>query len=118
MKTIEEIRDYLIQFAKEREWEQFHNPKNLSMALSVEVSELLEHFQWLSFDECKQLDDERKNKVAHEIADVQMYLILLANKLDINIIEAVRDKAVINEKHYPVSKVKGSAAKYSTYKAE
>ena len=115
MKNFHEIRDYLRKFARDRDWEQFHSPKNLAMALSVEVAELLEHFQWLTEAQSKALDAETRAKVVDEIADVQLYLIRLADQLDVDILEAIENKTRKNEEKYPVDKVKGSAKKYSDY---
>ncbi len=115
MKTLDDIRQRAAHFASERDWQQFHTPKNLAMALSVEVAELLEHFQWLSAAQSSELDAQTRQAVAHEIADVQLYLVRLADELDIDIIQAVEHKAELNEKKYPVAKVKGSAKKYTEY---
>lgn len=117
MKSLEELRRYLIAFAEARDWDKFHNPKNLCMALSVEVAELSEHFQWLSADESAHLNDERREQVAAELADVQMYLILLANKLNINLLEAASHKARVNEERYPAELVRGKADKYTAYQS-
>ncbi len=115
MQTFEEIKAYLRQFAKDRDWEKFHSPKNLSMALSVEAAELLEHFQWLTEAQSEQLDEELKQKVAEEIADIQLYLIRLADRLNIDLAEAIKHKSKINEKNYPVDKAYGSAKKHRDY---
>ena len=111
MQTFDEIKLYLRKFAEDRDWLKFHSPKNLAMALSVEVAELLEHFQWLSEEQSRHLDAAQKQEVAEEIADVQLYLIRLADRLDIDIITAVNDKTKVNEKRFVVDKVKGSATK-------
>ena len=115
MQSLIELRDRLRQFAADRDWNQFHSPKNIAMALSVEVSELLEHFQWLTEEQSKNLDAETKAKVADEIADVQNYLVRLADKLDIDILTAAEIKFAKNEKKYPAELVKGSAKKYTDY---
>lgn len=88
-------------FARERDWEQFHSPKNLAMALSVEVAELVEHFQWLT--EAQSLSQERVDRaaVAAEIADIQIYLVMLADKLDVDIAGAVDEKIQTNARKYP-----------------
>lgn len=111
MKSFEEIKMYLRKFAEDRDWVQFHSPKNLSMALSVEVAELVEHFQWLTEAQSLALDAETKQKVAEEIADVQLYLVRLADRLNIDIPEAVQQKTRANELRFAVEKVKGSARK-------
>ena len=112
---IDEIRAKLAQFAKDRDWDQFHSPKNLSMALSVEVSELMEHFQWLTEQQSKELNGEVIEVISQEIADVQIYLLMLAEKLNINIFDSVVDKIEKNEAKYPAEKVKGKSQKYSHY---
>jgi len=118
MNGLEALRDRLREFAKERDWDQFHSPKNLAMALSVEVAELLEHFQWLTQDESKTLDGKTQAAVADEIADVQVYLIRLADKLGVDILASVENKMKKNEAKYPADKVRGSSKKYSEYRNE
>ena len=118
MQDLNQLQAYLRQFAKDRDWDQFHSPKNLSMALSVEVSELLENFQWLTEEQSHTLDEQQRAAVVDEIADVQMYLARLADKLDINIGEAIEQKIVKNEAKYPAEKVKGSSKKYTAYGKE
>ena len=115
MQDLNQLQAYLRQFAKDRDWDQFHSPKNLSMALSVEVSELLENFQWLTEEQSYTLDQQQRSAVADEIADVQIYLARLADKLDINIGKAIEQKIVKNEAKYPAEKVKGSSKKYTEY---
>ena len=103
----------LREFAKERDWDQFHSPKNLAVAMSVEVGEVLEHFQWLSETQSQALTPETRERVRLELADVLLYLIRLADKLDIDLLAAGRDKLAINAKKYPVALAKGSAKKYT-----
>jgi len=109
------LRIKLRKFSKKRDWDKFHSPKNLSMALAVETSELLEHFQWLSERESRRLDHESLRAVEQEIADVQIYLVRLADKLGIDIGSAVVRKMRVNEARYPAATVKGKAKKYSHY---
>jgi len=109
------MRDYLRDFAEKRDWTQFHSPKNLAMALAVEAAELMEHFQWLGEAESAALEPERLAAVADEIADVQLYLIRLADRLNIDIPQAVASKTQKNEEKYPVEKVRGSSRKYTEY---
>ncbi len=109
MNSLDEIKHYLRQFAKERDWEKFHSPKNLSMALSVEVAELVEHFQWLSEKESSELNAEKKQAVAEEIADIQLYLLRLADQLDIDVLDVVKAKTKKNEQRFPPEKVRGRA---------
>ena len=107
------LRDALRQFADERDWDQFHSPKNLAAALSVEAAELLERFQWLTEDQSRRLPPAELAKVREEMADVLNYLVRLADKLDVDLLEAARDKIGINAQKYPVEKSRGSARKYS-----
>ena len=115
MQDLNQLQEYLRQFAKERDWDKFHSPKNLAMALSVEVSELLENFQWLTEEQSYTLDDKQREAVIDEIADVQIYLARLADKLNIDIGDAIAQKTVKNEAKYPADKVKGSSKKYTEY---
>ena len=106
------IKD-LRAFAKERDWEQFHSPKNLSMALSVEVAEIVEIFQWLTQEESRNLNFEKRERVKEEIGDVMIFLANLADKLDIDPMEAAKEKLKINRTKYPADLVKGKANKYT-----
>ena len=116
MSDLEQIRKRLQTFATDRDWAQFHSPKNLVMALSVEVAELMEHFQWLTEDESTKLSNSKLEEITDEIADVQLYLIQLADKLGVNILDAANKKIAKNEAKYPAEKVKGSSRKYTEYK--
>ena len=113
--TIDALRDKLRQFADERDWDQFHSPKNLAMALSVEAAELLEHFQWLSDAESAILTQEKCAKIREELADVLLYLIRLADKLHIDLATAAADKLGVNAQKYPVQKARGSNKKYTEF---
>jgi NTP pyrophosphatase (non-canonical NTP hydrolase) len=117
MSEFSEIRDKARQFALDRDWDQFHSPKNLTMALSSEVAELIELFQWLSEEQSRNLSAEQKQAAAHEIADVQIYLIRLADKLGVDIPGAVSEKMAINEQRYPAEQARGSAKKYTAYQS-
>ena len=110
---IDKLRSQLAQFANERDWDQFHNPKNLAMALVAEAGELVEHFQWLSPQQAANLSAETKAEVALEIADVLLFLLRLADKLDIDPIAAAERKILLNAEKYPVEKSKGIATKYN-----
>lgn len=112
MESFTTLTRYLRRFADERDWNQFHSPKNLVMALSVETAELMEHFQWLTEEESRALDPEQLDAVADEIADVQLYLVRLADQLRIDLPQALRCKAAKNEIKYPADMVKGSAKKF------
>jgi dCTP diphosphatase len=111
--VLEDLRLALRHFAAERDWDQFHSPKNLAMALSVEAAELLEHFQWLSDAESSALNPETRSKVSEELADVLLYLVRLADKLDIDLAVAAREKLKVNAAKYPPEKARGSNKKYS-----
>lgn len=113
--SIEALNERLLQFARTRDWEQFHSPKNLSMALSGEAGELLEHFQWLTEEQSQHLSDEKRKAVAHEMADILIYLVRLSERLDIDLLEAAYEKVAINEKRYPAEKVKGDARRAEEY---
>lgn len=110
-----ELAERLRRFTAERDWEQFHSPKNLAMALAAETGELLEHFQWLTEAQSRDLPPDKKARVAEEIADVQNYLIRLADQLGIDIPAAVHAKILHNEAKYPADKVRGDARKYNEY---
>ena len=111
---IAKIQEFQRQFAKERDWEQFHTPKNLSMALSAEVGELLEIFQWLTTEQSDNLkESEKKNDVSEELADITYYVLRIADMMDIDLEKAVWDKMKKNADKYPVSKAKGNAKKYT-----
>nr|WP_305800394.1 nucleotide pyrophosphohydrolase [Thiolapillus sp.] len=114
--SIQELNERLLRFARERDWEQFHSPKNLSMALAGEAGELLEHFQWITEEQSQNLDEDRKEAVALEMADIFIYLVRLAERLDINLLDAAWQKIAINEKRYPVEQVKGDARRAEEYK--
>jgi len=118
MDTFEQLKAPLQAFADERDWDKFHSPKNLSMALSVEASELVECFQWLTEEQSKNLTPEQYQAVIDEMADVQVYLLRLATKLDVNLLQAVEQKMVKNAAKYPVNLVKGSAKKYTEYEQD
>lgn len=109
----DDLRDKLRRFAAQRDWEQFHTPKNLAMALTVEAAELQECFQWLTPEQCETLSPADRRAVEEEIADVLLYLILLSDVLDIDMLQAAKRKLVINARKYPVRLAKGSSRKYS-----
>ena len=99
--SLSDLRERLRQFAAERDWEQFHVPKNLAMSVAIEAAEIMEHFQWLTPEESASLPESRRAAVAYEIADVLLYLVRLADVLDIDPVEAALDKMVINARKYP-----------------
>lgn len=111
--TIEDLQQRLEAFVTEREWDPFHSPKNLVMGLCGEAGELIEHFRWLSEEQSGDLDDAQREEVRRELADVQIYLLLLARKLDIDLLAATADKIEENAEKYPVDKSRGRALKYT-----
>lgn len=113
--NIDNIKSILQKFSDERDWDQFHSPKNLVMALTGEVGELNEIFQWLSESESLNLPESIKTHTAEEIADIAIYLIRICMKLDINLEEAILSKMKKNEIKYPVEKSRGSSKKYSRF---
>ena len=113
MSELAKVRDELCVFASERDWDQFHSPKNLASALAVEAAELLEPFQWLTEEQSRNLNETQLAAVTDELADVQIYLIRLADKLNVELLQAVRDKMVRNAEKYPATEFKGLARKYS-----
>jgi dCTP diphosphatase len=112
---LEDLRSAIGAFIQERDWEQFHSPKNLAMALGVEVAEIVEHFQWLTEEDSKNLPPEKLAEVREEIGDVMIYLTELADKLGIDPVEAAKAKMTINGQKYPAELVKGKASKYTEY---
>jgi NTP pyrophosphatase (non-canonical NTP hydrolase) len=113
MQSLDQIKTRLRDFADARDWDQFHSPKNLAMALIVEAAELVEHFQWLTEEQSQTLPPDKLAEVEQEIADIQIYLIRLADKLGVDMEKAVNAKIELNEKKYPAEKVRGSAVKYN-----
>ena len=109
------LRDELRKFSAERDWDQFHSPKNIATALSVEASELLENFQWLTEEQSRALPREQLVAVHKEMADVLLYLIQLADKLNVNLIEAAQAKLLENAQKYPIEKARGSSKKYTKF---
>ena len=106
----------LIQFRRERDWEQFHNPKDIAISLSIEASELLEWFQWRDLEEIHQmLGSDKRTALEDEVADVAVYLSYLCHDLGIDLNQAIKNKMAKNAEKYPVEKVKGRADKYDQY---
>jgi NTP pyrophosphatase (non-canonical NTP hydrolase) len=110
--SLQDLAKQLEKFATEREWQQFHSPKNLASALIVEAAELLEHFQWLTEDQSRQLDAAKREEVATEVADVLLYLIQLSGALGIDPVAAAQSKLEANAVKYPVDRARGSNKKY------
>jgi NTP pyrophosphatase (non-canonical NTP hydrolase) len=115
MDSLDDLNRRLIRFAQERDWEQFHSPKNLAMALAGEVGELLEHFQWLTQAQSLALDTDKKREVAHELADCFIYLVRIAERLNIDLVAAAYQKIAINEQRYPADRVRGDARRAGDY---
>lgn len=115
MPDYQVVQDEINKFSHDRDWNQFHSPKNLCMALSVEVAELQEHFQWLSQEQSDNLSPEKKLEVSEELADTFVYLSRLADRLDIDLLSAVERKMKINAIKYPIDKAKGVATKYNKF---
>ncbi len=114
-RPLEELVHKLRAFAKKRDWEKYHSPKNLAMALSVEVAEIVELFQWMTEEGSKKLNKKMIGKLREEIGDVMIYLTKLADKFGIDVIDAAEKKLRINEKKYPAEIVKGKSEKYDEY---
>ena len=112
---LNDLQQRLLMFAKERDWEQFHAPKNLAMALAVEAAELMEHFQWLSEAQSEALSEDKRQEVGYELADVFIFTMRLAERLGVDLLRLVEEKIEINAKKYPAEKVRGSAKKYTEY---
>lgn len=110
--NLKKIQVILENFSNERDWNQFHSPKNLSMALNVEASELLEIFQWLTEEESYNLSESKRVQTKNEIADIAIYLIKICTKFNIDLEEAILEKIELNKKKYPVDQFKGSSKKY------
>jgi len=110
---IEQLQAALRTFAAERAWDQFHSPKNLASALSVEAAELLEHFQWLTEEQSRSLPEQTQHAVSQEAADVLLYLLQLCDKLGIDALDAARKKLELNATKYPVERARGTSKKYS-----
>ena len=115
MRDLGELKEQVRAFVAERDWERFHSPKNLAMALSVEASELVELFQWMTEEESGALDPERRRRAAEELADVLWFLVRISDRLGIDLLEAAELKLAANERKYPADKVRGKSAKYTEY---
>ena len=115
LRDLDDLRERLRAFAAARDWEQFHSPKNLAMALVAEAAELVEHFQWLTEAESASLPPEKRAAVAEELADVLLYLVRIADRLDVDLLAAAAAKMGRNEIRYPARRVRGSARKYTEY---
>jgi NTP pyrophosphatase (non-canonical NTP hydrolase) len=117
LRDLEDLKHRLRRFAAERDWDRYHAPKNLAMALAGEVGELLEHFQWLTESESGTLPQTTMDEVELELADIMIYLVRLSDKLGIDLLKACRKKIHINARRYPARRVRGSNKKYDRYDA-
>ncbi|MEN8761895.1 MAG: nucleotide pyrophosphohydrolase [Thiogranum sp.] len=113
---LEQLRLRLAAFAEERDWQQFHSPKNLAMALIAETAELVEHFQWITQEQSRNPNPEKRSAISLELADILIYLVRIADQLDVDLIAAATDKIEINENRYPTAKVRGKALRAEEYK--
>lgn len=111
--TVKELRDFMKQFVAERDWTQFHTPKNLSMSIAVEAAELMEKFQFVSNEESVELAQSHKKEIAHELCDVFAYLLSFANAADIDLSSYYMEKMALNAKKYPADAARGEYAKYT-----
>ncbi|WP_462335625.1 nucleotide pyrophosphohydrolase [Fusobacterium varium] len=110
MEKFDKIKEIIKKFRDDREWSQFHNPKDLAISLSIEAAELLECFQWKSSAEAEK---NNYQDIKYEMADVAIYLLLMCDKMGINLLDAIEEKMKLNEKKYPVEKAKGCSKKYN-----
>lgn len=114
--TLHDLKERMATFVRERDWEQFHSPKNLSMSIAIEAGELMEHFQWLTVEQSEQLDPDALQEIAEELADIVLYSLSMANHLQIDLAETVMAKMAKNERKYPKEQVRGKAHKYTYYR--
>lgn len=116
--TLQDLKERMATFVRERDWEQFHNPKNLSMSIAIEAAELMEHFQWLTVEQSKQLDTADLQDIGEELADIVIYSLSMANFLKLDLAETVLAKMEKNIRKYPKEKVQGKAHKYTYYQKQ
>lgn len=113
--TLQDLKDRMASFVHERDWEQFHTPKNLAMSIAIEAAELMEHFQWLTIEESKNLSPDHLSDIGEELADIIIYSLSLTNTLGLDLSQIVSDKMEKNIRKYPSEKVKGKSHKYTYY---
>ena len=116
--TLQDLKERMATFVRERDWEQFHNPKNLSMSIAIEAGELMEHFQWLTVEQSQQLDAEALQEIGEELADIVIYSLSMANDLQIDLADTVLAKMEKNCRKYPKERVRGKAHKYTYYQQQ
>lgn len=113
--TLQELKQRMASFVRERDWEQFHTPKNLSMSIAIEAAELMEHFQWLTVEQSRNLDPEALAEIGEELADIVIYSLSMANALKLDLADTVQAKMEKNIRKYPSERVRGKAHKYTYY---
>ncbi|NLC69974.1 MAG: nucleotide pyrophosphohydrolase [Desulfuromonadaceae bacterium] len=116
--TLRELKERTAEFVRERDWEQFHTPKNLSMSIAIEAAELMEHFQWLTATESRNLSPQALADIGEELADIVIYALSLSNALGLDLSETVLDKMAKNIRKYPRDQVRGKSHKYTFYQTE
>ena len=116
--TLQDLKDRMARFVHERDWEQFHTPKNLAMSIAIEAAELMEHFQWLTVEGSKKLDAAHLSDIGEELADIIIYSLSLSNTLGLDLSQTVCDKMEKNIRKYPSDKVKGKSHKYTYYQSK
>ena len=113
--TLQDLKERMAEFVRERDWEQFHTPKNLSMSIAIEAAELMEHFQWLTVEQSQHLEEVALQEIGEELADIVIYSLSMANFLNIDLAETVLAKMAKNIRKYPKEQVQGKAHKYTYY---
>ncbi|HKL49373.1 MAG TPA: nucleotide pyrophosphohydrolase [Desulfuromonadales bacterium] len=116
--TLQQLKDRMDRFVKERDWEQFHSPKNLSMSIAIEAAELMEHFQWLTVEQSKQLESDERSEIGEELADIVIYALSLSNVLGLDLSQTIVDKMEKNIRKYPRDRVRGKSHKYTYYQRQ
>ena len=116
--TLQDLKVRMAEFVRERDWEQFHSPKNLAMSIAIEAAELMEHFQWMTVEDSKNLKPEHLVDIGEELADIIIYSLSLSNTLGLDLSQTVLDKMVKNSRKYPSDKVRGKSHKYTYYQDE
>ncbi len=116
--TLQELKERMACFVRERDWEQFHTPKNLSMSIAIEAAELMEHFQWLTVEQSRNLGPEALAEIGEELADIVIYSLSMANTLKLDLAETVQAKMDKNIRKYPSEQVRGKAHKYTYYQEQ
>lgn len=114
--TVQELKDHILRFVREREWQKYHTPKNLSMSIAIEAAELMEKFQFLSIEESIEVAKSHKEEISHELVDVLAYVLSFANACDIDLSAVFQEKVMLNAQKYPVDLCKGSYGKYTKLK--